>query len=230
MWEYDYTYLAHHGIQGQKWGVRRFQNPDGTYTEAGKDRYYANRVYKEASKRVKKISSDVEQSSKLPNCKLYGLQNKLKTKDSIQRKINKKSVEDNISLKKASQDIKDAVRFTLVSNDNNFVSNYDSFKKRMESKGYKETKCKNYFEQYRNGLVKHKSVQSNFADKDGYEFEVQFQTPSSQDAKDKKVPIYEERRQVGISKKRANELEKQMVELAEKVPYPKEIDRIKSHN
>ena len=60
MWQYNYTHLAHHGIQGQKWGVRRFQNPDGTYTEAGKDRYYANKVYKEASKKVKKISSDVE--------------------------------------------------------------------------------------------------------------------------------------------------------------------------
>jgi len=31
--------LYHHGIKGQKWGVRRFQNPDGTLTEAGKKRY-----------------------------------------------------------------------------------------------------------------------------------------------------------------------------------------------
>jgi len=31
-------YLAHHGIKGQKWGVRRFQNPDGSLTEAGKIR------------------------------------------------------------------------------------------------------------------------------------------------------------------------------------------------
>ena len=34
----DGTYLAHHGILGQKWGIRRFQNKDGTYTEAGKKR------------------------------------------------------------------------------------------------------------------------------------------------------------------------------------------------
>lgn len=33
------TYLIHHGILGQKWGVRRYQNPDGTLTEEGKKRY-----------------------------------------------------------------------------------------------------------------------------------------------------------------------------------------------
>ena len=32
------TYLVHHGILGQKWGIRRYQNPDGSYTEAGKKR------------------------------------------------------------------------------------------------------------------------------------------------------------------------------------------------
>lgn len=32
-------YLAHHGILGMKWGVRRFQNPDGSLTSAGKKRY-----------------------------------------------------------------------------------------------------------------------------------------------------------------------------------------------
>jgi len=31
-------YLAHYGIKGQKWGLRRYQNPDGTYTAAGKAR------------------------------------------------------------------------------------------------------------------------------------------------------------------------------------------------
>ena len=45
MWHYvgtDYNndYLAHHGILGQKWGVRRYQNPDGSLTPEGKKRYY----------------------------------------------------------------------------------------------------------------------------------------------------------------------------------------------
>lgn len=35
----DHIYLAHHGIKGMKWGVRRFRNEDGTLTSAGKKRY-----------------------------------------------------------------------------------------------------------------------------------------------------------------------------------------------
>jgi len=30
--------LYHHGIKGQKWGIRRYQNEDGSYTNAGKER------------------------------------------------------------------------------------------------------------------------------------------------------------------------------------------------
>jgi len=32
-------YISHYGIIGQKWGVLRYQNKDGTLTEAGKKRY-----------------------------------------------------------------------------------------------------------------------------------------------------------------------------------------------
>lgn len=48
--------LYHHGILGQKWGVRRFQNPDGTWTDAGKKRY---------SKDVKDIYDHMSKTEKL---------------------------------------------------------------------------------------------------------------------------------------------------------------------
>lgn len=51
---YDDLYLAHHGILGQKWGVRRYQNADGTLTSAGKTRSSAGKTStKGIIKRVK---------------------------------------------------------------------------------------------------------------------------------------------------------------------------------
>lgn len=37
--KYYEDFLMHHGILGQKWGVRRYQNPDGSLTDEGRRRY-----------------------------------------------------------------------------------------------------------------------------------------------------------------------------------------------
>ncbi len=45
--------ISHSGIKGQKWGVRRYQNPDGTLTDAGKVRYNSDG----SKKKVERMSN-----------------------------------------------------------------------------------------------------------------------------------------------------------------------------
>ena len=273
--------LYHHGIKGQKWGVRRFQNRDGTWTPEGKERRntgndrdrefelaegsvmqrlsnnyekfnkqpidisavkargglnnseslkcvsLAAKKFTEASKLEPQITKDVVSAVSNSNSKMYGLEFRLKQPTSLAAKIGADSKEKNISFEDASKGIRDAIRYTAVSDTKNFVNNYSSIKKNLEDKGYSETRCKNFFEKYKRGEVMHKAVQCTYKNKNGYEFELQFQTPASQAAKELKIPIYEERRKAGISEKRALELEARMRELAESVEDPPYIERIK---
>lgn len=50
--------LYHHGIKGQKWGVRRFQNADGTRTAAGKARAKQELSDDEKQVAIRKASTD----------------------------------------------------------------------------------------------------------------------------------------------------------------------------
>ena len=51
------SYLAHHGIKGMKWGVRRYQNSDGSYTSAGKNRRKRTNSFDyESTKQLRKKS------------------------------------------------------------------------------------------------------------------------------------------------------------------------------
>lgn len=56
---YDINSLKHYGVLGMKWGVRRYQNKDGTLTDAGKKM----RLSKKASNYYKKEADKLEQPS-----------------------------------------------------------------------------------------------------------------------------------------------------------------------
>ena len=65
MWAYNYSYdytdedLMHYGVLGMKWGVRRYQNADGSLTDAGRKRaeYKINQLFKTSDKAIMKYKS-----------------------------------------------------------------------------------------------------------------------------------------------------------------------------
>lgn len=69
MWSYNYAYpsneLYHHGIKGQRWGVRRYQNKNGSLTNEGKNRY---------SKRIVKFVQDSKRKENTYRKKLTAIE------------------------------------------------------------------------------------------------------------------------------------------------------------
>ena len=279
--------LAHYGISGQRWGIRRFQNLDGSLTDEGRKRYLpprdrkglhrvfksteadilkrlsnspkkvtrkpvnleevkrrgelndkeaiecgalAGKIFDNASKVEPKITKDVISAVTDSGSNMYGLEYRLKQPTSIAAKIGSDAKEDGVSFKDAAGAITDAIRYTSVSDDNRYTDNYFKVKDLLSGKGYREVRCKNFFEMYENGKVSHKAVQCLYEDSDGNKFELQFHTPSSQSAKELKLPIYNERRKSDLSDQRKAELEKQMIDLAEQVANPRNVMDIKAHN
>ena len=83
--------LYHHGIKGMKWGVRRFQNEDGSLTTAGKKRYIDESIGSD-----KKMSSN--NSSKTPRKGLIA-----RRKDSLTQKYIAKCYSQTVAKTMAEQ-------------------------------------------------------------------------------------------------------------------------------
>ena len=59
---YDENSLEHHGVLGMKWGVRRYQNADGSLTDKGKKRYYVGSSdSKKRAKGYKRMLNDIDE-------------------------------------------------------------------------------------------------------------------------------------------------------------------------
>lgn len=74
-------YICHHGVKGQKWGVRRYQNANGSLTAAGQNRYkkdLANAINKRNRYKLLKLLRPIENNLKKEYSDFYLSRDNLK--------------------------------------------------------------------------------------------------------------------------------------------------------
>lgn len=187
---------------------------------------YADYKLKHINKIEPEITKFLKDVSNSENSELFGLDYRIKTKESLIRKIISDSKEKGITAKETTNQINDILRYTMINDDESFTYKYFRIVEKMKEKGYNVIRVKNTFVDG----VTYKGINTLVKSKSGDIFELQFHTPESIKVKENELhKLYEKQRLLDRNKdkKKWDSLTEEMIKISNTVPIPKNVERIK---
>lgn len=187
---------------------------------------YADYKLKHINKIEPEITKFLKDVSNSENSELFGLDYRIKTKESLIRKIISDSKEKGITAKETTNQINDILRYTMINDDESFTYKYFRIVEKMKEKGYNVIRVKNTFVDG----VTYKGINTLVKSKSGDIFELQFNTPESIKVKENELhKLYEKQRLLDRNKdkKKWDSLTEEMIKISNTVPIPKNVERIK---
>nr|DAO73976.1 MAG TPA: minor capsid protein [Caudoviricetes sp.] len=168
------------------------------------------------------ITADINNIATKAGGKLVGLENRLKSPYSIKRKI-EAEVADGFSKSLSLNKIRDAIRYTTVFKENDFVTRYKAMQYLLAIEGYKTIVVKNT---WKNDSV-YKGVNTFIQNEDGDVFEMQYHTQQSFDVKNGLLhKLYEKFRDPKTPIHEKEKLLLEMRKLSSKIKVPEGVELI----
>jgi len=179
-----------------KYSESQARDPGGRFTSGGGDSttskheaaYHATAIFEKASHAEPGVTSVMRELAGTHGTQLAGLNNRLKTVESLTRKIAddaRRDYKGNVA--RAAREVSDAVRYTMVSDPKDYAASARAVTEDLRARGF-DVRVKNYWQEGSN----YKGVNVALTDHSGQKIELQFHTAESLAMKEStNHPIYE---------------------------------------
>lgn len=187
----------------------------GNLTEEQRSRLFALALLQQANLAEPKVTSDMQEMAKLADAELAGLDHRLKTFDSLARKIASDAKKDAVPVFIAAQNISDVLRYTLTIDEKNYSQKIPSALAYLHQKGYAIVKFRNAW-----GGKFYQGINVQLQNATGMRIELQFHTPQSFAIKQASHEVYEIRRNPASTPEQVAEATKLSLDYNQQVIEP----------
>lgn len=165
--------------------------------------------YKEIKATEPAITKDLKDLADNEDIEMVGLKHRLKSKEGTVEKIVKREKA------KSAKDLYDVVRYTMQVETKDYYNKKEIILSNLKEQGYEIVKEKDTWK-----YPGYKGINIKMRTKEGYNFELQFHTKESLEAKELAHKLYEKQRLPETPEKEKESLAREMDKIFNEVPIP----------